>query len=330
MQKLRWAIIGPGNIARAFIADLALVTECENSVIAVMSDHPESAAEFARAHFIPFYYSDLNEMLENSPPDIVYIASPHAAHYKESLICLQHDIPVLCEKPFALNLRQAREIITTARTRHIFFLEGMWIRFLPSICQVLELLGQRVIGEINSIVADMSYRAPREAANRFYNPALGGGSLLDLGIYPVYLSRLLLGNPLKVKAVAGLSTADIDENCAMLFEYARGVYAMLESSIIKDTDNRACIYGEKGVITILKPWNEKPGGIEVSLYDGTLKKYPCEWKGRGFQFEVEEVARCLSDHRIESDKHTHTDSLQLIGMLDEIRAQTNITYPLYD
>lgn len=330
MNQLKWGIIGPGNIATSFIADMALVTESSNSAVAVMSNDMEEAAQFAAAYSIPQYFNNVKEMLENAPVEVVYVASPHSAHFKESITCLQRNVPVLCEKPMALNVKQAEEMIAAARKHHTFLMEGMWIRFLPSIQVVLKLLEQGIIGKVESIIANMSYVAPKESDNRFYNPELGGGSLLDLGIYPVYLSLLILGIPDIISASARLSPEGIDENCHVVFNYPDKSFALLESSIIRDTSRQAHIYGGKGDITILKQWNERPESVVVSLYDGTTREYPCNWEGRGFQFEIAEVVRCLSANQIESDLHSHPDSLKLISTLDKIRETANIVYSMYE
>lgn len=324
---VRWSIIGPGQIAHHFIEDMPLATNSQNEVIAIMSNDLSEAADFTKKYNIPQYFDSLAEMLEMSHPDIVYIATPHAAHYGQANICLQYKIPVLCEKPFAINKEQAKGIIHTSQENSTFLMEGMWIRFLPDIKFILALLEQNAIGKLNSLIADMSYRAPKDLNNRFYNPALGGGSLLDLGIYPVYLSLLSLGIPDNIKATALLSESLIDISCAVIFEYVSKAYALLESSIIKNTSKQAIIYGEDGWILIRKPWNEKPPGIVVSLYEGSEVEYPFEWEGRGFQFEIQEVVDCLTQGLIECPLHNHDQSLTLMGLMDEIRRQTGITYP---
>ncbi|GAA4313742.1 Gfo/Idh/MocA family oxidoreductase [Compostibacter hankyongensis] len=326
-QELKWGIVGPGKIARAFVQDLARADDRPHRVTAVMSHHLNDAEEFAAKHGIPYFFDSLKAMLSTAPPDIVYIATPHAAHYSQTMECLERGIPVLCEKPLALNLRQAEEMITTARMHGTFLLEGMWIRFLPSLRKVLELLQQGVIGKVNGVVADMSYKAPRDQKNRFYNPALGGGSLLDLGIYPVYLALLILGEPVYLKATASLSAEQIDEGCMIILKYTGGAYALLQSSIVKETEKQARLYGEKGFITIQTPWNEKPAGITVTLYHGESQTYPCTWEGRGFQYEIAEAGRCLSAGKTESDLHNHAISLSLMSLLDDIRAQAHIRYP---
>ncbi len=327
LKNFNWAIIGPGNIATDFISDLRLVKEHKNTAVAVMSNKLVEAETFALNHHIRYYFDNISEMLETVRPDAVYIASPHSEHYHESLACLRKKVPVLCEKPMALNLEQAKEIVKTARQYHTFFLEGMWIRFLPSIKTVLKLLQQNIIGKVQGIVANMSYVAPIDYSNRFYNPDLGGGSLLDLGIYPVYLSLLVLGYPQYIKASAKLSKDRIDQNCTILFEFPEDVNSLLKSSIIEALDKQALIYGKKGVITILTPWNEKPAAITVSLFKGDTQNYPCTWEGRGFQFEVKEVNQCLLKGRIESNIHSHENSLILMKALDMIRKKAGITYP---
>lgn len=324
---IRWAVIGPGQIAHHFVNDMPLAIKSRNEVVGVMSNDLGEAKEFAEKYHIDYYSDSLENMLENSRPDIVYIATPHAAHFKQASGCLKHRVGVLCEKPCTLNEKQATELIRIAREYHTFLMEGMWIRFLPDFKLIIDLLEQNIIGKLNSVVADMSYKAPEDSGSRFYNPALGGGSLLDLGIYPVYLSLLTLGIPDRIKAVALLSEKRIDKSCAVIFEYTSRAYALLESSIIKNTHKQAIIYGENGMIWIKEPWNEKPSSLLVSLYDGAEIEYPFEWQGRGFQYEIDAVTDCLVHGLIECPLHDYQKSLALIRLMDEIRAQTGITYP---
>lgn len=328
MDHLHWGIVGPGKIAAAFTADLSRVKRCKNTVVGVMSDKHAEAVAFAKKRGIAQSFDNLSEMLRESHPDIVYIASPHANHFASAMLCIQRGCAVLCEKPLTLNTRQATLLIEAARMHHVFLMEGMWIRFLPSIVNVLHLLNENTIGDVTSIIANMSYVAPKNKNNRFYNPELGGGSLLDLGIYPVYLSLLVLGIPRQIAAVADLSDRYIDESCITLFHYNKKRFALLESSIVKNLRCTATIYGTEGKIKLLKQWNEKPEAIEVSLFNGRDFQIPCKWKGRGFQYEIEEVIRCLETGKIESSLHSHDDSLSLIKTLDKIRKKTRIFYPV--
>lgn len=328
IKRFKWGIVGPGHIARDFIKDMRLIKECVNEVTGVMSNKLEEARHFAQIFQIPYYFDQIEEMTRIAKPDIVYIATPHPLHFGYTMELLRAHIAILCEKPMAINADQCSQMINCAQDYHTFLMEGMWIRFLPSLHRVLDLLRQGAIGKINSIVASMSYLAPKDLENRFYNPSLGGGSLLDLGIYPVYLSQLILGDPIFIKSTAILSSGQIDKSCAMLLGYPNDCYALLESSIIKEMKNNAVILGEKGIITIMKPWNEKTAGIQVSLNQGKTTTYPCRWEGRGFQFEIRAVLKNLSSGQIENEFHNHSKTLSLINLLDEIRKQAHISYPM--
>jgi predicted dehydrogenase len=172
----------------------------------------------------------------------------------------------------------------------------------------------------------MSYKAPKDDSNRYFNPELGGGSLLDLGVYPVFLANLVLGRPPVIKAAGKLSDKEIDETCAAVFWYPAGQYALIESSLITQTDRTAEIYGDKGVLRILAPWNETPAGIDISIYNGDTTHIPCNWEGRGFQFEVAELADCLKNGRISSPLMEHQLSLDIMKTMDKIKDQLHIKY----
>lgn len=326
--EFTWALIGPGRIARDFVYDMGLVSGFSTSVRAVLSSDLSEAREFSEQHHIAGYYDALDQMLDEERPDMVYIATPHSFHCDYALQCLENGVGVLCEKPMGINSGQVERMVKISQQRHTLLMEGMWIRYLPSIRQLLALLGEGLVGTIHTLEANMSFRAPRDPENRFYNPRLAGGSLLDLGIYPVYLAVLLLGEPESVQARALVNEAGIDEGCVAILGYgARKAYAVAESSLIIETDKTAVISGEKGSVSLAAPWNEKTPGIEVHLYDHKPVFYPMNWPGRGFQYEIAEALRCLTADRIESDLHTHRMSLTLARVLDKIRRQTGIIYP---
>lgn len=262
--------------------------------------------------------------------DAVYIATPHPQHYEQALACLENKIPVLCEKPITINAEQCEQLIAASKTNQAFLMEGMWIRFLPSISQVLHIIEQGYIGNITSIRASVSYKAPQDPDNRFFDPQLGGGSLLDLGIYPVFLSLLLLGKPNSVKAIGKLSPEGVDEACSILLHYKNGTHAVLESSLVSTLDIPAEIVGDKGIIKILDPWFEKASGIELQRKDDGKIIYPCHWEGHGLYFEVEEVIRCLENKQLSSNLLSHSFSLDMIKILDNIRNQIHVTYDMYE
>lgn len=326
MTPFRWGIIGPGSIAREFANDLQFCEEKGQRITGVLSHEIEGAKEFAREYGLDFYTDDPERFVNDGLFDAVYIASPHTAHYEQTLLCLQHRKPVLCEKPLCINAGQAREMVIAASTNQCFLMEGMWIRFLPSIKQVLETIQKDTIGNIVSISANMSYRAPYDPHNRYFDPSLGGGSLLDLGIYPVYLTQLLLGRPESLHATGRRSDQGIDESCGMFLQYASGQYALLESSLITQTNLTATIYGDKGYIKIGSNWNEKPSSLDVHLYEGEKQQLPCEWEGRGFQFEIDEAVKCIRAGKIASDMMSHETSVALMETLDTAREQMAVQY----
>jgi len=329
MDVFNWGIIGPGNVATEFANDLKLIAAIPQQLKAVLSHTVESGESFSKKFPVENIFTDLNKFL-GAGLDAVYIATPHTLHHKYALACLKHKIPVLCEKPITINKQQLEELIKTARDNNVFLMEALWTRFLPSIRKVLDLLQEDKIGKIISVRANMSYRAPHDKNNRYFNPDLGGGSLLDLGIYPVFLATLLLGEPVSIKASAVVSEEGVDQACSILINYENDQYAILESSLITQTEMEAEIAGEKGRIKILSPWTETPSGILLEIYDEVKTELPCKWEGRGFQFEIAEVVQCIGQKRIESPHMPHSLSMQIMQIMDEARRQVNVKYKKYE
>ena len=329
MKLTKWGIIGPGNIAHTFVKDLSLLRKSQQ-VTAVLGHDRQSTYDFAKEYSIPDYYIELRDFVKNKNIDIAYIATPHPQHFEQALICLQNKIPVLCEKPMTINADQSRHLIAVARQNNTFLMEGMWIRFLPSIQLAQRIIEQGMIGKVTSMRASISFKAPHEPENRFFDPELGGGSLLDLGIYPIFLALLILGKPCSIKAIAKLSEEGVDEACSVLFHYKNGSHATIESSLVSTLDIPAEIVGEKGIIKILNPWYEKASGIELQLNGEGKIIYPCHWEGHGLYFEAEEAIRCLENNTISSDLLPHELSLNMIRIVDEIRTQINVTYEMYE
>jgi predicted dehydrogenase len=329
MSITNWGIIGPGNIARDFAKDLTFIPEPQH-IAAVVGHRPESTNEFAREFMVPDSYTDFDQFINNAAIDAVYIATPHPQHFDHALSCLQKKIPVLCEKPMTINAEQSARLIAASREHNTFLMEGMWIRFLPGIQHLLSIIKEGIIGNLVSVKASMSYLAPHEPGSRYFDPALGGGSLLDLGIYPVFLAHLLLGKPGTIKAIGTLSPEGVDEACSMLLHFEQGQHAMLESSLISQTDMPAEIAGEKGIIKILHPWFEKTKGLELHRYGKGKILYPCDWEGHGLHFEIQEVLNCIADNKIESESLPHALSMEMIETMDEIRNQIHVAYDLYE
>ena len=323
---MKWGIIGPGNIAKEFAQDLKYVEKEECFVGPVLGKEQQQTNEFA-AQFNGAVSVNSFDALLREKPDAVYIATPHSLHHRQAIECLNNKIPVLCEKPLAINQNQVTEIVAASSNNNTFLMEGMWTRFLPSFQFLLNIIQSNTIGKVLNLHADMSFIAEKDKGNRFFNPELGGGSLLDLGIYPIYLSYFLLGNPNTIFACGKINESNIDETCGITLKYNNGNYAMLESSIITQMEGSAWIYGTDGTIRVKKPWTEQPEKIEVIVNNESSFKHIPSWQGRGFQYEVEEVINCLNEGKIESDILPHQSSINVIKIMDEVRRQLNIIYP---
>jgi predicted dehydrogenase len=258
----RWGIIGPGKIAHQFAHDLGLLEET-HEISAVLGHSATTTEDFARQFRVSRVFFDLASFVKNAGADIVYIATPNTLHLEQALACLHHKVPVLCEKPMTINLVQCNELIRSSRLNKTFLMEGLWIRFLPTIQQLLHFIERGDIGRVVSIKASMGFKARPERDHRLFKPHLGGGSLLDLGIYPIFLALLLLGLPDTIKAIGTLSDEGVDENCSILFHYRNKQHAILESTLLSSNEIPAEITGEKGIIRILNPWFEKSAGLEV-------------------------------------------------------------------
>ncbi|MBC7388588.1 MAG: Gfo/Idh/MocA family oxidoreductase [Opitutaceae bacterium] len=325
-KQVKWGIIGPGSIAREFTEDLKFIKDEDHFVKAIVGHGKETTEKYLAENKVDLVYYHLEDLINSHEIDCVYIATPHPQHYDTCLRLLESKIPVLCEKPLAISERQVREIIKKSKETQTFFMEGMWVRCLPSILKVLEIIESGKIGEIHSLSGKLTYKAPFDIKNRYFNPELGGGSLLDLGVYPAYLSYLILGKPESIKA-SSKNINGVDASTAAILTHKSGAISVIESSFVSRGTNEAIIYGDKGSIHIAEPWNEKPLAITVQIYYGQKEVIIPEWEGKGLYFEVQEMMKCINGKKIESTLLTHQGSLELIQILDEIRNQTNVKYP---
>lgn len=329
MRSYNWGIIGPGSIAHDFANDIKLVS-APQKITAVLSHREESANAFADEFAIAGRYITIDDFVKKSKVDIVYIATPHPFHYEQIKACLNNQIAVLCEKPIVINHDQFEELKQLSKEKNTFLMEGMWIRFLPSFQKLLQVIDDKKVGDISSVKASMYYKAPCDENSRYYDPEKGGGSLLDLGVYCVFLSTLIFGFPQKIKAVGSLTDKAIDEACAALLSYTHGRYAILESSLLIKKNMAAEIYGTRGIIRILDPWFEKSPAIEIEQDNGEKETIPLSWEGHGLQFEIEEAINCISSQKIESDLMPAKFSGDVLKIMDEIRRQLNINYDEFE
>lgn len=320
---INWGIIGLGKIAHKFAKDLALLDGAK--LHAVASRSPERSKAFAEEYHVPNYYDSYQAMMDCPDLDVIYIATPHTLHYENTMLCIKAGKAVLCEKPFAMNLREAQAMVNAAREHHVFLMEAMWTRFMPTIRKVLEIIEKGEIGEVVSVKADFGFNAPFDPQSRIYNPALGGGSLLDIGIYPVFLAQLLLGKPRQIKALANLGATGVDEDLGVLFQYDNGKLAHLHSSVIAKTKTEAFIYCTKGTIHLHPRWHE-PTRLTLQRYGEPAEAFTFEYQGNGYYLEALEVMHCLQNNKKESEWLPLSFTLDVMETLDRIRKEAGIIY----
>uniref|UniRef100_UPI0040498FBD Gfo/Idh/MocA family protein n=1 Tax=Flavobacterium sp. TaxID=239 RepID=UPI0040498FBD len=255
-NKIKWGIIGLGKIANKFAADLQL---SDNAVLfAVASRNAEKAENFSQKYNATKFYDSYEALAEDSEIDVIYIATPNTFHFQNTMMCLQNGKGVLCEKPMGINATEVATMMYEAKSRNLFLMEGIWTRFMPATNKLLEILANKTIGEILFIRADFGFKADPNPDGRLYNKKLGGGSLIDIGIYPLYLSLLTLGIPVDIKAMARIIETGVDSYCAILLDYENGAKASFESTFEANTPTEAYIYGTKGAIKLHSRFSSCP------------------------------------------------------------------------
>ena len=326
MGVIRWGILGCGRIARKFAADLAYVKGA--TLHAVGARQLSNAQAFAREFPAAHVHGSYEELAADPEVDVIYIASPHSHHYEHTLLCLQHRKAVLCEKAFAINLRQASEMVSMAKKNGVFLMEAVWTKFLPHFQKVQEMVAKGDIGEIRNVLVNFGFIPLPPVPPRVYDPALGGGTLLDIGIYNVFMALSFLGRPDIIEASMDPAPTGIDEQCAILFKYKNGVMAQLFSSFSTNLATEADISGTKGRIRLTNRFYA-PGTI-IEFFPGkedSKQMIPyLKEAGSGYQFEARHVGECLQRGLLESPIMTHADTLMLMETLDRVRLAAGIKY----
>ena len=324
-RTINWGIIGPGKIANSFASSFSSIPDAR--LYAVASRDPEKARSFAKLYNIQKSYDSYDSLANDPDIDIVYIATPHVYHREQTLLCLHNRKAVLCEKPLTLNHNDALEMIEAARMNNVFLMEAMWSRFFPTTIKTLKLIQEGVIGDVKYLRADFGFKSPtKDPKSRLFDLALGGGALLDVGVYPLFLALLILGKPDAIRSFATLADTGADETTNAIFHYKNGAIANILSSIVVDTPKDAEIIGTKGTITINTPWH-KASSVTLKIgNDETRFDFP--YDGTGFEYQIQEVMRCLHNNKKESDLMPFDLSLMMAEVSDEIRRQCNINYSL--
>jgi len=327
MKKISWGILGCGKIARKFAADLKLVDDAE--LIAVGAREQSTAAAFAKDFPAKYVHGSYEALVSNPEVDVIYVATPHGLHHEHVMLCLKHKKAVLCEKAFAINYREAREMIDYAKAQNTFIMEAFWTRFLPHYLKMKELIAQGKVGTIKYLNAEFGFIPTPPFPARLYDPALGGGALLDIGVYPIFLALDLLGKPDQIDAAMTPASTRVDEQCAIRFQYNNGAIAQLFCTFASNLATGADIAGDKGRIRLTHRFHGPTTVLEY--YSGiidTREVVPFEKaSGNGYEFEAMHVNECLRKNLTESPVLSHNHTLLLMQTLDVIRAKAGINYP---
>jgi scyllo-inositol 2-dehydrogenase (NADP+) len=326
-KKIKWGILSTGWIAHKFASALQVVEGSE--IYAVGSRTVESSQKFSAEFDIPKAYGSYDELVRDPDVDVIYIATPHNLHVENTLLALHHNKHVLCEKPLGVNLKEATILIEKAKEKNLFLMEAMWSRFLPNIIKTKELIDSGEIGEVKLLTATFSILSDVGPEHRHYNIDLCGGSLLDIGIYNVFLSLLLLGKPERIVAIAGLDKQGGDNTCSYTFQYEKDTLAVMHSSLLGATPVIAEIYGTKAKISLEHFWF-CPGNVQLTYRDGSETIFDFKNKSNGYDYEAEEVVSCIRAGKKQSDLWSWDNSLQLINQLDLIRKECGVVYPKHD
>ena len=327
-KTYNWAILGCGKMARKFVNDLKILPNAR--LYAAASRSFENARDFASELGFEKAYGSYEEMVNDPAVDVVYIASPHSLHFEHALLCLNHRKAVLCEKALALNSREVKIMIEAARKNNVFLMEAFWTMFQPSFNKAIEIIRSKELGALKMVRADFAFNAEYNPEKRLYNVALGGGSLLDIGIYPVFMSLMALGKPSEIKTMASICPTGAEESIIMAFRYRGGELASLVSSFASHSSVQTEFSFEYGFLrlnrrfhthTTLTYWKHPEEEKTISFEKGI---------GFGYDLEAAHVMECLDAGKIESNLMPWSLSLDLMEIMDNVRKDAGIVFPGHD
>ena len=321
-RKIRWGIIGLGKIAHKFAQDLLTIDDVE--LYAVASRSQEKADDFAKTYSAKKAFGNYDALVKDSNVDAVYIATPHSFHKDNSLLCLKNGIAVLCEKPFAMNSDEVNEMIDCAKANNVLLMEALWTYFLPHYRYVLDIINKKKYGDILKLEADFGFKPEYDASSRLFEKSLGGGSLLDIGIYPIFAALSTLGVPKSLEAEATFFNNIVDSSCNMTFQYPNDVEAILKSTLLEKTPTEAIFHCEKGMIKINSQFHA-PSTVSITT-NGKEETIDFGYSTIGYNFEVNHFNKLLRQGKTESDIMTFSFSKKLIKTLDTVRQLIGLKY----
>lgn len=322
LKVINWGIIGAGKIASKFAQDLQLVSD--SKLYAIASRSLEKANHFASEFKATIAFGSYKELVEDDNIDAVYIATPHSFHKSHSILCLNHKKAVLCEKPFAMNLEEVQAMIKTAKANNTLLMEAFWTAFLPHFKYVQKLLLKKHFGELLKLEADFGFHPEYDETSRVFDKSVGGGSLLDIGIYPVFAALSTLGQPNTIEAKAEFYDSGADADCDIIFHYDNAK-AHLKSTLLEETKTEAIFRCQNGTIKINGRFHE-PSSVTLIDKAGNEALKTFDYKTIGYNFEIEHFNQLIREGKTESDILTFKRSKELIKTLDTVRVLINLEY----
>lgn len=352
-RTVRWGILGTGQVAGQFALGLGLLPDAR--LQAVGSRMRRSAEQFARNFDVPRAHAGYDELVRDPDVDVIYVATPNSLHREHAMLCLEHGKPVLCEKPFALNAAEGRAVVELARRRGLFCMEGMWMRFTPILRELDRLLASGVAGDVRMLTASLGYAKPFDATSRLFDPTLGGGALLDFGVYALSFAQRVLGTPTSIASQVVLGQTGVDEQVTMLLGYQGGRQAVLSTSLRNSLPNDAVVLGSEATIRVHAPLycperltlqgtsaaataarpaagKERLGSLQRVKRHRWTREITTRLRvlradtttrivlGNGYAHEAAEVMRCLNAGELESPLMSLDDTVAVLDTLDAVRA----------
>lgn len=321
-KVIRWGIIGLGKIANKFAQDLLTIDGAQ--LYAVASRNQEKSNEFATKYKAVKAYNNYKALAEDPNVDAIYIATPHAFHKEHSILCLQNKKAVLCEKPFAMNSNEVEEMICVAKENNVLLMEAMWTYFLPHYKYALNHIENKTFGNIIKIEADFGFKPEIDMSSRVFKKSLGGGSLLDIGIYPIFAALSTLGKPIQIESKATFFENHVDSSCFIIFTYPNQIEAYLKSTLLEKTPTQAIFHCEKGIIKINSRFQE-PSNVTLISKDKE-ETIDFNYTTNGYNFETIHFNELIRQQKTESDIMTFNFSKNLIELLDTVRHQIGLNY----
>jgi len=323
-DKLRWGIIGTGLIADLFVTDLL----ANGHVVSAVGSRSQGGADaFATKFGIANAHVSYESLVADPEVDVVYVATPHPFHHANATLALEAGKHVLVEKAFTINAADAASIVELAAQKNLVVLEAMWTRFLPHMVRLRELIAEGVIGDVRTVIADHNQNLPQDPSHRLQDPALGGGALLDLGIYPVSFAWDILGAPTSVSAIAAKTPTGVDRQTAVVLGYADGQQALIHTALDTAGPNTASVIGTNGWVAIDSVFYN-PSSFTVFALDGSVvERYESSVSNRGMQYQAAELERLVESGQLAGDILPPSETVAIMATLDEIRAQIGLSYP---